>query len=109
MLTLASASDQLDCHAQNMNSGNDPCNQSSVIGMILPQNAAIAYRYYLVYQLLGDNANAAWVASRIAGIAPLLSAREIADAQAQARKLYAQIRSVTHLPSADNLIANEFS
>lgn len=95
VLTMAAASDQLDCHAQNLNSENDPCNQSSVIGMILPQNAAIAYRYYLLYQLLGDNANAAWVASQIARLAPLLNASEIADAQAQAQQLYAQIRSAT--------------
>lgn len=93
VLTMATASDQLDCHAQNLNSEHDPCTQGSLVGMILPQDAAIAYRYYLLYQLLGDNANAAWVQSQIASLASLLSATEIADATAQAQQLYAQMHS----------------
>ncbi|MGH8040470.1 MAG: hypothetical protein ACREPN_00305 [Rudaea sp.] len=91
VLTMAAASDQQDCNAQNPDSAHDPCAQGSLIGMILPQDAAIAYRYYVLYQLLGVNANAAWVQSQLASLASLLSASEIADATAQAQQLYAQM------------------
>lgn len=93
VLTMAAASYQQGCHAQNPSSQLDPCAQGSYVGMILPQDAAIAYRYYLLYQLLGDNSNAAWVQSQIASLGSLLSASEIAEATAQAQLVYAQMHS----------------
>lgn len=93
-LTLAAASDQDDCTAPvGIPDDEFACSQSQTLGMILPQDASIAYMYYLIDQYLGDAANATWVASELARLEKSLTPEEIAIARSEAQRRFSQIHS----------------
>jgi hypothetical protein len=93
-LAMAAASDQGDCVApMDTPNSNDFCTRAGGIAMVLPQNAATAYLYYYLDQLLGDNANASWISSEMERIGHLLTPEEISAAQAEARRRLSRIHA----------------
>lgn len=92
-LALAAASDQNDCVMPEATpSDADICRNSSTLGLILPQQEKFSYMYYALDELLGDTANAAWVASELALIERSMTAEEISLAKAEAQRRFLQIR-----------------
>src|SRR5262249_24441458 len=92
VLALAAASDEDDCDSPESDFEKNYCRQGSNISGILRTDAVSAYKYYFLDRLLGDTLQTAWVDSELEKLAARLSPNEIADAQAQAQKLYAKIR-----------------
>lgn len=91
-LAMAVASTDAPCGA-DADMGSEACGQSQLIYYILPHDPEMAYRYYLLDQLLGDSANAGWVQPRVDALAQNLTPDQVADARAWAQAIFAQATS----------------
>lgn len=93
-LIMAAASDQDDCDALDGTSQDaNFCTNGSFLAEILPHDLASAYMYYVLDQLLGDTANAAWVASELSLLERSMTPEEITSAKAQAQRRFLRVRS----------------
>jgi hypothetical protein len=92
-VALAAASELDRCGPYYPDAGHDFCAAGNFLGEWLPQDPAIAYRYYLLAELLGSDADADWLNAQLQKLAAMLSPDQIAQAQAQAQQISAEIKA----------------